>query len=67
LRRLPEVSSCYAFGDSIHVTVENKKISEEELQNFLLKNGHEQIEIAKIEPTVEDCFMELSKQQEENN
>jgi ABC-type multidrug transport system ATPase subunit len=67
LRSLPQVSSCYAFGESIHVTVENEKISKEELQNYLLKNGHEQIEVAKIAPTVEDCFMELSKQQEHNN
>jgi len=67
LRSLPQVSSCYAFGESIHVTVENEKISKEELQNYLLKSGHEQIEVAKIKPTVEDCFMELSKQQEENN
>ena len=67
LRSLPQVSSCYAFGESIHVTVENEKISKEELQNYLLKSGHEQIEVAKIAPTVEDCFMELSKQQEQNN
>jgi ABC-2 type transport system ATP-binding protein len=67
LRSLPQVSSCYAFGESIHVTVENEKISKEELQNYLLKSGHERIEVAKIAPTVEDCFMELSKQQEQNN
>lgn len=67
LRSMPQVSSCYAFGESIHVTVENEKISKEELLSFLLKKGHYQIEVAEIKPTVEDCFMELSKHQEHNN
>jgi ABC-type multidrug transport system ATPase subunit len=34
LRRLPEVSSCYAFGDSIHVTVETKKFQKTNCRIF---------------------------------
>lgn len=62
LHEIPQISSCYAFGDSFHITMEGEILSKEELKNFLSKNGHEQIEIKAIHPTVEDCFMELSKQ-----
>ncbi|MDR0835732.1 MAG: ABC transporter ATP-binding protein [Tannerella sp.] len=58
LRRLPEVMSSYAFGD-IHHVVPNKGVGKQEIKNALLRNGHQQIEVREIKPTIEDCFMEM--------
>lgn len=61
LRSLPAIDSCYAFGESIHSTVIDHQISLEELKAYLIEKGHIDVEVRAIEPTVEDCFMELSK------
>jgi ABC-type multidrug transport system ATPase subunit len=59
LRSNPEVKSCFAFGDTHHITV--GKITEKELENYLKKRGHTSIHIEPIKASIEDCFMELSK------
>lgn len=59
LRENPEVKSCYAFGDTHHITV--GKITQKELQEFLTKKGHSNIRIKEIKAGIEDCFMELSQ------
>lgn len=71
LRANELTNNCFAFGDNIHVSIsplnpspaagdlENRFI--DILQEKLLKLGHKNIQIQKIEPTVEDCFMELSQ------
>ena len=60
LRKDEEVKSSFAFGDSIHVTVEKGHLTVDSLKNYLIKLGHKKIEIQAIEPSIEDCFMELS-------
>lgn len=62
LRNLPGISSCYAFGEYMHITfrepvTENVFITEQ----FLEKN-YSGVEIKKIRPTVEDCFIKLMQQ-----
>jgi ABC-type multidrug transport system ATPase subunit len=59
LRANPEVKSCFAFGDTHHITV--GKITQKGLENFLKENGHTNISIQPINASIEDCFMELSK------
>jgi ABC-type multidrug transport system ATPase subunit len=59
LRANPKVKSSFAFGDSHHITVKN--LSEEELTDYLVQNGHQEISIAAIKASIEDCFMDLSK------
>lgn len=68
LRDIPWIKSCYAFGDSHHVTIPNEHISPEkerpameELKKFLEGKGHAGLVIRKIRPGVEDCFMQLAK------
>ena len=61
LRDISGVTSCFAFGDSHHITVDNAQLTIDSLQKLLAANGHKNIEITEIEPTIEDCFMELSK------
>lgn len=58
LRANPEVESCFAFGDTHHITV--GKITEKELENYLKEKGHTHISIEPIKASIEDCFMELS-------
>ena len=60
LRKYPSVKSSFSFGEALHVTVDNR-LTFEELKTFLENEGHSDIEIQAIQPTVEDCFMLLSK------
>ncbi|HOW30410.1 MAG TPA: ABC transporter ATP-binding protein [Bacteroidales bacterium] len=66
IRAFPAVKTCYAFGDSHHVTVETGQNELQEsvqhaLYLYLLFKGHTNVEIEKINPGIEDCFMELTK------
>lgn len=80
LRKIPEIDSCFAFGDSHHITLRNDiQIAEirhnlkektadnkiepviENLKKNLERKGHKDIQIQRIQPGIEDCFMELSK------
>ena len=63
LRTYSSVKSSFSFGETFHVTVE-KSLTPEQLKAYLLEKGHSDIEIKPIQPTVEDCFMLLSKNQE---
>lgn len=58
LRANPEVKSCFAFGDTHHITV--GKITQNELEKYLQDVGHHNISIAPIKASIEDCFLELS-------
>jgi len=55
------VKSCYTFGAEHHVQVKDMQMPDD-LQSFLLHHNHTNIVIEKIEPTIEDCFMELMNQ-----
>jgi ABC-2 type transport system ATP-binding protein len=54
-----EVKSCYPFGQEHHVTfgagADNVKLMEARLHQL----GHKALKFEKIEPGIEDCFMEL--------
>ena len=60
LRNNSLVKSSFAFGDSVHVSVDNEQLTIDGLTEYLVNNKHKRIEIHPIEPTIEDCFMELS-------
>ncbi len=49
------VSDCYAFGDKIHIVLNDKDCI------LNLKKMFESDEISMITPTIEDCFMELNR------
>jgi len=65
LRHNTHIHTCYAFGDSHHVTIapldlENQQVyTEEALEKYLKNNGHTNIEITAISASIEDCFMQL--------
>jgi ABC-type multidrug transport system ATPase subunit len=59
LRGNQEVKSCFAFGDTHHITVGN--ITPSALEAYLKEKGHFSISIIPIKAGIEDCFMELSE------
>lgn len=63
LRDLPFVKSSFSFGETFHVTIDERG-SSEDLKRYLADRGHSDIEVKRIRPTVEDCFMLLSKKSE---
>lgn len=71
LKDFPVVKKCYPFGDVHHITIDLQQnnligpsslpFTPELLKEELEKLGHCGVIVNKIEPTIEDCFMELSK------
>lgn len=57
------VKSCFAFGETHHITV-RKELSMGELTRYLEYRGHEDVKIASIKASVEDCYMHLSQERE---
>ena len=61
LRANEMTKNCFAFGDKHHVSVDNGQLTIASLKEYLIKEKHTNIQIWEIEPTVEDCFMQLSQ------
>ncbi len=62
IRSNEKVDSCFAFGDSMHVTIVAGKYTMGGLKQSLEKKGHSGISIQPAEATIEDCFMDLGKE-----
>lgn len=63
LRAHDGIKSCYAFGETVHVSLkEEHPYAIEELKNYLKEKGH-LAEVKIASPTVEDCFIELMSRQ----
>lgn len=60
LKRCAGVDTVFAFGDSFHVTLAGGTASSM-LFDYLNGLGHKDIEVEKIQPSVEDSFMALMK------
>jgi ABC-type multidrug transport system ATPase subunit len=59
LRSADFTGSCFAFGESHHLTVKNDGIGQVQIQEFLENKQHQNIHIQQITPSIEDCFMAL--------
>ena len=57
LRSFPKTKSCFAFGDKHHLVLKDNDIDLNELKSYLQNQTN--LEIKKIEPGIEDCFMNL--------
>lgn len=51
--------SAFLFGQEIHLSVEKDSLKIENLQSLLVDSGFENVEVRKINATVEDSFMYL--------
>jgi len=67
LRAHEAIKSCFAFGDTHHVTLlktpdssRRDSLSLPQLKTFLEKKRHNEVEISQIPASIEDCFMELA-------
>ena len=68
IRRIPQVFSCFAFGDTHHVVMRPSELSLEAQINLLNTSlhatGHSGLSIKPIRPNVEDCYMYLDTLEE---
>jgi ABC-type multidrug transport system ATPase subunit len=60
LQHIPGIKSCFAFGNTHHITIDTDRLTMDELTNRLAGLSHTNIEITPIEATIEDCFMAIN-------
>ena len=61
LRATKGIKTAFAFGEKHHATINASMLSVESLREQLAGLGHRDIVIEVVEPTIEDCFMNLQK------
>ena len=59
LRQFKSTWTAFPFGENIHLSLKEQKILPSEIVTFLQSSSHQNIQVSKIETSVEDCFMEL--------
>lgn len=57
LKEFDGTKNVFRFGDSVHLTLKHEEIDNEQIADFLKSRGHQKIDIEKIKPGIEDCFM----------
>lgn len=62
LRQCPGVLRCFSFGSEHHVAVDPARTNTEHLQATLEQAGFRQVVVREIPASIEDCFMELAKE-----
>ncbi|WP_212006066.1 ABC transporter ATP-binding protein [Chitinophaga sp. HK235] len=62
LREEQAIDSCYAFGEYVHVTFRDSAADTTGLQQRLEQQGHRQVEIKEISPSIEDSFIRLMQE-----
>jgi ABC-type multidrug transport system ATPase subunit len=60
LKNFEEAEDAYPFGWYHHVVMKNEH-KEQDLKNYLSKYSSQELEIKRIQPDIEDCFMELMR------
>lgn len=58
LRSFPAVKTCYTFGETHHITLDNEN-NLSSLKEYLAHKAQQDVTINDIKPTIEDCFMAL--------
>ena len=61
LRGITGIKTAFAFGENHHATINPSVLTIESLREQLAVLGHHNIVIEAVEPTIEDCFMNLQK------
>lgn len=65
LREDSAISSCYAFGEYVHVTFRDDAVHDlQAWQQTLTQQGHEQVEAKIIPPSIEDSFIRLMQEKQ---
>lgn len=58
LREYPITDTAFSFGATCHNTF-TQELDADDLRAYLVLKGHAEVEIERISPTIEDCFMLL--------
>jgi ABC-type multidrug transport system ATPase subunit len=59
LRAFPSTHSCFSFGESHHLTLQNNQADMKALLEYLGEKDCLALQITEVEPTIEDCFMAM--------
>lgn len=59
LRNLPSAYSANLFGDAVHYIDQDENTDEMRLAEFLGKENFSDVSVKKVDPQIEDCFMDL--------
>lgn len=59
LRNHPEIKSVHSFGEYHHISFTAADFGKEKQEKFIQLLDYKDIELISVEPTVEDCFIEL--------
>jgi ABC-2 type transport system ATP-binding protein len=59
LRQYKATRTAFPFGEHIHLSLTEKSVKPAEIVSYLESTGHSNVDISKIEPSIEDCFMEM--------
>ena len=59
LRHWEKIDSAYAFGQFAHVTPKDDEMEAVELEQYLMRKKHNNLQVHEIEPGIEDVFMAL--------
>lgn len=62
LRGHANIRSCFSFGAEVHLSFsQNGERAVVEMAEYLAAKNHTDVEVRRIEPTIEDCFIRLLK------
>ncbi|SDK59197.1 ABC-type multidrug transport system, ATPase component [Catalinimonas alkaloidigena] len=64
LRQYPGTHTCFAFGEYAHLSLQTEKADEAAVRAYLTQKGFTKIDLQRIDPTIEDTFMDLLQQPE---
>lgn len=59
LRHYKGTRAAFPFGESIHLSVDDESILPADIASYLQVADHSNVQITRIEPSIEDCFMEM--------
>lgn len=62
LRALDGAAGCYAFGEYVHLPMENAGITSTEVHQYLAERQHRNVEVRPARVTIEDCFIDLMRE-----
>lgn len=57
LRKYNHAKSVFLFGSHVHYSNKTPHFAKPELISYLSQNGHKDIDVSRIEPVIEDCFL----------
>ncbi len=61
LRHFKACRTAFPFGEHIHLSLSDASVKPAEIAAYLKAANHLNVEITQIEPSIEDCFMEMMR------